>query len=74
MDSSVIIKAEIHFNPWFICAKCNCKERGDKVTLRLSGTLFDIESSIKSYQNEAADMPVGWANSYETGFNCQECK
>jgi predicted nucleic-acid-binding Zn-ribbon protein len=72
----MLIKAELKIKQDYRCSKCGITERGDTEThdVPILFTSADLKEFIDKLPKRAAYMPVYWANSYTTGFNCPKCK
>ncbi len=70
-----IIKATIKIKQDYVCSNCGNHGLGDQETHE--STLFysseGIKQFIDSLELKATNMPIGWANSYDTGFQCSDC-
>lgn len=72
-------KVRIEYWPMYTCTQCQRVERGtSKRLLEWSGDLLheatQLQEIIKKQKAPAHLMPLGWANSYNTGFVCWNCK
>ncbi len=71
-----LIRAEIQMKRPYKCAKCKHQELGDteRHTTSLLGNSYEIKAFIDALPLRASNMPTGWANGYDTGFRCPNCK
>ena len=69
------IKASIKIKQVYTCSLCTKQELGDTRRLEIVTHSPELlKFKLDNIPLKAHYMPVGWANSFDTGFVCQKCK
>jgi len=66
-------KAEVKFQQIFVCSTCQAKGIGDTITGTVEGSRLTTLLDLRDTPLSASNMPIGWAHSYDTGFQCPKC-
>lgn len=65
------IAAEIKYSTVYVCAACGKQQVGATVRFEVRCcSTAELKETLDEQPQKARDMPVGWANSYDSGFNC----